>query len=417
MRNDRRGKTHFRRSHSRAVVGAVVLSIGVVAAWHPVALAGGKAGVSDAYHVREGETHDGDLYLFSGVTRIDGVQNGNVLALGKRLIVTGRVTGHVLSFAQSVELEGTIEDSVWAFGQDVEVTGTIDGNVSAYGQEIDIAPGALIRGSLKACGADVKIDGEILGDLEVIGAEVVLLGSVGGSAELEADIIEIAPEARVAGDLDYTSRNRLDLEEAGKVGGDIDYSRWSGKRDITFTSGGFYWRFTFAAFALIVGLAAVGLFHSRVTGIVATVGGDGLRSAGVGFITAVVTPVAMLLACILIITIPLVFIAALLFAVLVYLAKVPVAIWLGDWIMKRFGRTDSSPYLSLVIGIPVLYILFAVPFLGKIAWFGSLFIGLGAVVLTIWMERQEKSSSGDAAPSAPPVAPGYTEPSPTPSTS
>jgi cytoskeletal protein CcmA (bactofilin family) len=397
-------------------VGALVLSIGIAAAWSTAALAGEETGVSVAYHVREGETHDGDLYLFSGVTRIDGVQNGNVLAFGQRLTVTGRVVGRVVSFARLVELEGTIEKSVLAFGQTVVVTGTVNGDVAVYGQEVDIAPTAHISGCLSAGGADVEIRGEILGDLEVTGAELVLSGSVSGSAELEADIIEITPEASIVGDLDYTSRNRLDFEEAGEVGGEIDYSRWSGRRDITFTRGGFYWRFTFAVVALIVGLAAVALFHRRVDGIVATVGGDGLRSAGVGFIAAVVAPVAMLLACILIITIPLVFIAFLLFALLVYLAKVPVAIWLGDWIMKRFGRTGSSPYLCLVIGIPVLYILFAVPFLGKIAWFASLFIGLGAVVLTIWMERQEKSSSDDAPPpSPPPVDPRYTEPSPTPS--
>ena len=110
-------------------------------------------------------------------------------------------------------------------------------------------------------------------------------------------------------------------------------------------------------------------------------GQDALRSAGVGFITLVVVPVAAAFACILVITIPLVVIAGLLFAVVVYLAKAPVAIFVGELILRRLGSANRSPYLALTIGIPALYLLFAIPFLGKIAWFATTFIGLGAIVL------------------------------------
>ena len=96
---------------------------------------------------------------------------------------------------------------------------------------------------------------------------------------------------------------------------------------------------------MTVGPAALALFIRQVPGIVSLVGGDGLRCAGFGFITFVVVPVAGLLACVLVITIPIVLIALMFFGLVVYLAKVPVAIWLGDQILARFGRTGRSNWL------------------------------------------------------------------------
>jgi hypothetical protein len=158
----------------------------------------------------------------------------------------------------------------------------------------------------------------------------------------------------------------------------------------------------------------VAIFSKQTPAIVARVGGDGLRSAGIGFITFVVVPVAGLLACVLIVTIPLVFIAGMVFGLLVYLAKVPVAIWVGDWILARLGRPQRSPYPGFLIGITTLYLAFQIPYLGSLAWWASLFVGLGAIVLYISDQRQQRRSPGDAAPVAPPAPPAPGDPSPTP---
>jgi len=115
--------------------------------------------------------------------------------------------------------------------------------------------------------------------------------------------------------------------------------------------------------------------------------------------------VALLIVCVLIITIPLVAIALVLFVILGYIAKVPVAIWAGDLVLRRMGRTDASPYLALSVGIPILYILFAVPILGEIGWWACLFVGLGVMALTAHERRQGRPSPGSAAPPLPP-APG-----------
>ena len=125
-------------------------------------------------------------------------------------------------------------------------------------------------------------------------------------------------------------------------------------------------------------------------------------------------PVAGLLASVLIITIPLVFIAGMIFGLLVYLARVPVAIWIGSWILERLGRTRKSPYLAFLVGITALYLAFLIPYLGNLAWWATLFVGLGAIVLYLSDQWQQRRPPGPAAPVAPPAPPSPGAPSPTP---
>jgi cytoskeletal protein CcmA (bactofilin family) len=364
------------------------------------------------YELAEGEVNEGALWLFSGTVRIDGEQDGDLWAFAQELEINGVVDGQVNAWAQEIKLDGEVKETARFFGQMIRVTGTVDGNLQAFGQSVEIGPDAVIMGNLKAGGADVTIEGTIEGDLRATGGMVELMGSVGGDVELEAETIEIDPGAKIGGSLVYVSRKELELDDEGIVSGTIDWDPSGDKVNADFDIG-FNWFYCLLT-ALIVGLAAVAIFSKQTPAIVARVGGDGLRSAGVGFITFVVVPVAGLLACVLIVTIPLVFIAGMVFGLLVYLAKVPVAIWVGDWILARLGRPQRSPYPGFLIGITTLYLAFQIPYLGSLAWWASLFVGLGAIVLYISDQRQQRRSPGDAAPVAPPAPPAPGDPSPTP---
>jgi cytoskeletal protein CcmA (bactofilin family) len=393
----------------------VVLAGLLAACWIPSpAQAEMKDGSKASYTIEEGATHKGDLYLLSGSVDILGTLDGELTVLVRRLDVSGTVTGNVNAAAQHIVLSGTIQDSVHVAAESVRVSGTIDGDLMAGGASVIVEKGAVIAGNVYAAGARVEIGGIVEQDVDATGGEVVINGVIGGDASLEADIIEISPAARIEGDLDYTSRNRLQLEGLETIEGDIEYTHDEYEPPVT-TSGLFSWFFWLLT-ALIIGLASIALLPRRMAAIVGKVGEDGLRSAGVGFITAIVVPVASCILCFLVITIPLVVIACIVFLILVYLARIPVAIWLGDLILRRVGRRSPSPYLALTVGIPVLYLLFAIPFLWGVAYLATIFIGLGAMVLCAWEVHQARSRPGDQSPASP--APGGVAglpPAPTPS--
>src|SRR6266581_7701828 len=253
-------------------------------------------------------------------------------------------------------------------------------------------------GDLYAMGGQLVLDGAVDGDLRTTSGEVTLNGTVGGDADLQADIVTIAQEARIAGNLDYTSRNQLDLEGKGIVAGEVQHKAMKPRPRVAF-KGVFWWIFSTAT-ALLVGLAALALAGGVTPSIVGTLRTEGLRSAGVGFIAAIAVPVALLVTCILVITIPFVLIALALFVLLIYLAKMPVAVAIGSRILKALGRAEPSVFQGLAVGIPVLYLLFAIPLLGKLLWFGCIFAGLGAILLGAWTYRQARRSA--TLPAGPP---------------
>jgi hypothetical protein len=137
-----------------------------------------------------------------------------------------------------------------------------------------------------------------------------------------------------------------------------------------------------------------------VPAILGSLSGDALRSAGIGFIAVIVVPVAAAISCILIITIPLAVLVLLLYLVTLYIAKVPVGLWIGRKIYGLFGQPDPSPYASLTAGLLALYLVFPIPFIGKLAWFACLFLGLGAMILGVRGYLQARRAP------APPPLPG-----------
>jgi cytoskeletal protein CcmA (bactofilin family) len=353
------------------------------------------------YYLAPGETHKGDLYFMSESVEIAGKQQGDLSVFARELTLPGTVTGDINAWVQSADLGGTMGDAVRVFCQDLKVTGHIDGDLIAMCASVLVDRDAHITGDLEAKGANVEIRGTVDGDVDATGGEVTFSGKAGGNAKLKADVIEIDPGARIEGSLEYASRDRLDIDTHKVVHGEVTYSPERPKPAVS-RWGVAKWCF-FMVTTLLSGLGMLALFRRSAAGIAESVRADGLKSAGVGFITAIVVPVAALLSCILIITIPAALLVILTWAFLLYLSQVPVALVIGESILRRMGHAAPSPFLALVVGVPVLYFVFAIPFLGKIAFIATLFTGFGAIVIGIWAARQARRAGPAGA--EPPLAP------------
>ena len=356
------------------------------------------------YNLKAGETHKGDLYFMTESVKIAGEQQGDLSVFGREVEIMdgGTVTGDINVWVQSADLAGTMGDTVRVCCADLKVSGRIDGDLIAVCGSVVVEKSAEITGDVDLKGADLEMHGKVDGDLSATGGQVALSGSVGGSATLKGDIVEVDSDAHVAGDLNYTARDRLDTDTTKIVIGDVTYSPEEDKPAVS--RGGFVKWFFLMATALLTGLGVLALFRRSAPAIVSAVRGDALRSAGIGFITIIVVPVAALLSCILIITIPAALLVGLAWLLLVYLSQVPVAVFLGDYALTRLGRQDHSPFVALLVGVPLLYLVFAIPFIGKLAIFATLFVGFGAIIISLWAARQARRQPVIGGPE-PPMAP------------
>jgi len=104
----------------------------------------------------------------------------------------------------------------------------------------------------------------------------------------------------------------------------------------------------------------------------------------------------VVLSAILLITIPFVVIYLLGYIIAAYLAKIPVAVWLGRFILGKLNR-PSGPYMALFVGLLVLYIVFMLPILGIVAQLVAALLGLGAMTMTYLAHRQSRKVAVAAA--------------------
>ena len=329
-----------------------------------------------AVTVPAGEVREGDLYTASESIRVDGRLAGDLVAGAQRVRVDGQVDGDLFAAARTVDLLGPVGDSSRVVGDQVTVNATIDGDLIAGGNRVQILDGAVIRGGVAAAASSLELDGVVEENLYVAAGEIIVRGTVRGDATVIADRLDLEPGARIEGDLDYRTRIPLSAEAAAVVGGEVRY-----EEPVDDDGGVLFWSWQTGA-AMFAGLLAVALFRRLVGQLVAAAAGEPTLGALLGFGAFLIVPIGAAVVMATVVGLPVGIIAVLLFGAAVYVAKLPIAVWAGEQLLTRAGRTDPSPYAAMAVGILALYLLFAIPWLGGVFWLVATCLGLGAMVLS-----------------------------------
>ena len=370
---------------ARVMVIGLVLSAASAGAPAPAGAQGAEA--DTVVSVARGEVREGDLYAAGEAVRVEGRLAGDLLAVGQRVLVDGQVDGDLFAAARTVDVRGPVGDAARIAGAELTVDSTIDGDLVAAGNRLQLLDGAVVRGRLMATGSIVEVEGTVEENLRVAAGEIIVRGTVRGDARIVADRLALAPGGRIDGDLDYRTRTPLSAEEAARVGGavrhrepvkdDDAHDGWLGG---LFFWGGLFWAWQTGS-ALLVGLLAVALFRRGVQQLVSAIAGETTLGALLGFGAFLIVPIAAVVVMLTVVGLPIGVIAMLLFCVALYVAKLPIAAWAGQWLLARAGRPDASPYAAMVTGVLALYLLFLVPWLGGLGWLAATWLGFGAMVL------------------------------------
>ncbi len=355
-----------------------------------------RCGKIKTFSVRDGETVRGDTYKIANTFDIAGTLDGDLIGVaGQTATISGVVDGDVAMFGNSLLISGTVRDSVRAWVGNFTVTGTIEGDLIVAGGTVSISRTAHITGDVLAFGGTVSMLGTVDGSFEAVGGEVQVGGEVGHDADVRCDALVVDPGARISGNLRYAARKEIELPP-GAVGGEVDYRpKETGKEEAEALSlRDVAWKLGFLVANLLIGVAGVGLLRRPTAAAVEAGRREALLSLGVGFVLAVSVPVAAVLAMLLVVTIPLSAIVLALWTVLVYVGKIPAGMVLGRVLLGLLRRPAPSPYASLGLGLPVLYVVFWIPYLGGVAWIAATCFGMGALVLGV----RAAAAAGPASP-------------------
>jgi cytoskeletal protein CcmA (bactofilin family) len=351
-----------------------------------------------------GEVINDDLYLFGSGITIDGTVNGDVIAFGDRIAINGPVNGNFNGAANYIAVKGRVSDSVRAAASTMDIAGNIGGDLVAAASRVDIMPaGSVGRDFLIAVGT-VNVDGPVGKDIRGSAGDLIISSSVGGNVDVECRNVKLEPSASISGDLIYKSENKADQAGGAKVGGQIKQvvppppqPAPSGESTGRMVGWAVSAIVIFAVILLIIvvvlkyiaalltGIIFILIARKYIPGLVETLKSRPWPCLGYGALFLFVMPVAIVIAFMLVIGIPLGLAGLALYILAVYLGHVFMGLFIGKWMLRQRDDTASVGQLigALALGLLVIYIVAIIPLFGCLSDLAAILFGLGALCLFV----------------------------------
>ena len=323
-----------------------------------------------------------ELWLMAETITVWGHMDESFFGLAGTADLNGRFAKDVWAAAKQITFDGHVDESArFAARNSVLVHGHIGSSLmGAATRTVKLEPEAIVERDALLAAHNVIVQGRIHGRAAIWAKRAIISGRVDGDLYLRADDITFLQGAHIGGDLIYTAPRDLILDQHVHVGGVVE------RRELPATGVGLgqdlMIQFLLFSGALFTGLIFTALFPRYTGHAVRRIRRSFWNSALIGSLAFFLIPAAAVLAVLTVIGIPAGIVLAGAYAILLYLAKIVVALALGGVVLRRRG---PQPYFrvagTLAIGLLLLYFLTGLPIVGSIGTIAILFIGLGALIL------------------------------------
>jgi hypothetical protein len=355
----------------------------------------------------------GDTYVAANRLETTGTIHGDLLVSAGVARILGPVGGDVAFAGGEARFDEPIGGDLRWFGGTLELSAPVASDALVAGGRIHLLPESRVGGLLGAWGGLIELSGHVEGPARISGGEVELSGTFDGDVHVRCDSLAIAPQARIAGDLVYEARRRVEVPE-GTVQGEVRYSPRplddepirpkieTGLGYLSVLAGvGFKTYLAFTAF--VAGLLMIVFLRPFVDGALAEAasGSQLIIAFGVGLVSMLVMLMLGLL-CLLLLPLGLGIWAAL--AALLYFGGLVGKMIAGLWLLKPLRARGAHPVLGLLLGVVLLFLLGLIPVLGNVAWLFVTVTGMGACLLRIRSAESDQSAPAPAAGPPPPPA-------------
>jgi cytoskeletal protein CcmA (bactofilin family) len=362
---------------------AMLTALAIIA---PVAAAEFVTG--DNPRIPASTTLDDDLYLAGDQAIIAGTVTGDALVASRNLDLSGTVERSLAVAANEAVISGDVGHAVRAAVNELRITGNVGGDLVAFASSIVVEPGATIAGDLIAAGGDVDMQGEVGGDLRLSAGTVFINGPVDGDVDVTVDNLELGPQARVTGDLEYASDSEADIDPQAQVTGNIDREDPEARsldNAAGSVGGGAIGELFRLLAALVAGLVVVLVMPRATVSVAESVRRRTGPSILLGLILLFAVPIATIILMVTVIGIPIGLISLATYLILLYLSQVFVGTAIGRWILPRSWGDDGRGFNLLAMALGVILLgalrLVPVPTVDFLIAAVTAMLGLGAVFI------------------------------------
>jgi cytoskeletal protein CcmA (bactofilin family) len=414
-----------------------LIAIMALAITTPAQAFDGRSG--DNVEIKAGEVVEDDVYVGANTFVLNGTVKGDLIVFAQTITINGTVEGDLIAAGQSVTINGTVTEATRIAGAALKLgkTAVIGGDVVAGGASIEAQNGSAVKGDLVAGAGQTLLEGKVAGDVLAGTGSLELNGEFGGNVKAEVGNPEdggvppsmympqaniqfptvkpgfnIGEGAKIKGNLEYTQSKDIKIP-ANAVGGKVTRTvpvvdpavqkaqPTPAQKAMTWTFGLLRTIVTLIIFGLLLGWLVPMFMKSLVEKVQtkpAASLGWGVVAYAAFFFAILVILVAMIAGGILfgvltlggmsgtIIWLGILAIFAMIFGfvlVTAFLTKIIVA-WLGGKLILARIKPElaDNKVWPLVIGVVILALLIALPYIGWLFGILVMFIGLGA--LWIW---------------------------------
>jgi cytoskeletal protein CcmA (bactofilin family) len=379
-------RTDASRRRWIGLLGGTIV-VAALFAWLPLRAAAADLRQGTDVTVGSGETVNDDIYAGAGTISIQGTVNGSVIAGGGTITVPGSVTRDLILGGGTITVTGRVGGSIIAAGGNLTLNGPVARDIVVTGGTIDIGSGATIGRDLVLAGGTATVSAPVARRVQMSSGSLTLRNHVGGDVRGRVDHLTL-DGAQIAGNLDYTSNNRVDLINGAHVAGTTTRHTPTDRGGAAAGSGFLGWlRGLIGIFAL--GLLFLLLLPGPSTRAIDTLRAQPWMSLGIGAAILVVPPIVALIVFIVGIFIGGWWLGLLLIPLWILVLAVGYVVsgfLLGRLVFAQLGWGAYHDVLALLGGLVVLTVVGFIPVLGGLVALAAFVFGAGALALAV-MQR------------------------------
>ena len=300
----------------------------------------------------------GDAILAGGDASFGGVTGGDYLGAGGKQAITGRIHGSLRAVA----------------GQ-IHVAAAVDRNTTMVAGFVELDSAAIIARNAYIVGGTIQVNGTVQEGILAYGGAITLDGVVGRDVEVAGGTLRVGPHARIAGNLRYRMpAGKVHIDPAARITGTVTA--------LPVSNTGALWHVLWILGFLLVGAVVVALFPRFMAEAAEILPDHPVRAALIGLGWGILVPIAIVIAAITVVGLPLAFLTAAVYVVVVCVASVPFAVWLGRLLLGARARGGlEGTLVNFIVGGFFLFVAGIIPVVGGWVSLIAGVLGLGTILL------------------------------------
>lgn len=346
--------------------------------------------------IEDDETIDRTLFVSGNTVDIAGTVDGDVFCAGQSVTITGTVRGDVICAGQNVRIAGTVEGDVRLAGQVVTLSGDVDGNATIVAQTFVTDESSVVR-DLSVAASVVTLNGEVERDAYIGADTATVNGLVGRDVQASVESLTLGSNARINGDVAYTSDSEADRREGAQIAGQLTQLEPPSDDD-GLNAGQVLGGIMFALLILlVVSMALAALFPRALQQVT----NNGVQHPGrtilTGLATVLLTPLLILVLTVSIIGSLLGLLLFLVFMLVLFLSGPMFGYYVGRMLLYK---TTGNPLLYMLLGSSIVGLLYFVPYVGGLVLLVAASMGSGMIVSELISRRVRPVYAVEAKPKA-----------------